>query len=69
MKLSKLLLAAPIAALAFTGCATTPAQSAANSEVDAQHMAAVNDITRSFGVKVIWVNPPTRPISTTPSGS
>lgn len=62
MKKPLALLGAALAATTLSACVTVPEVPERTQELDAEKMVAVATAARSAGVRIIWVNPPTKPV-------
>lgn len=43
-----------------TGCATTDPARSTTREVNSEHVSSVDRVASRSGVRVVWINPPTR---------
>ncbi len=49
-----------VATALVTGCATTDTRTVKTREFNGEHVEAVERVAKSAGVRIVWINPPTR---------
>lgn len=66
MRILSVVAIAVVASAGLAACATTPAPSYRSTmepnryEIDAERMANISTQARGRGIRVVWVNPPTK---------
>lgn len=49
-----------VATALLTGCATTDTRTVKTREFNGEQVQAVERVAKSAGVRIVWINPPTR---------
>lgn len=56
----RLLFCAVLALGLASGCATTDPSQRTTREINNEHVSSVERVAKRSGVRVVWINPPTR---------